>query len=1017
MSCVFCDRAWSKAEAEDVGRILDDAPMSELSGMRAVLGGGEPTLHPKLPTILAGLRERGARRLSIRTNGAWASRPEPVAILRKNGLTEVSLLFPSHDPATFDRLVRKADAFDTVMKGVANLAAAGVGIVVRVPLIRPTLPTIQDTLQAIPKLVGKVRRIDLVHLDIADPALQVSWKEIDEALPFGSLHPWPDVPPIHLDPGPGVPMCHTERWRQWRMTPDLPTAKGTFPKTCRTCFVRGTCPGVMQGYVKVFGEDVVTPFEVDFEHGLDKPRRERPARLADTPLEPVKGVTYECAESAGDESTLASTRLRVGHACNRRCDFCFIPHHEKSVQDYDIPAAIEAAVDAGVRELVMTGGEPTLQASLPGYIQKAQELGVRRIVLQTNGIRLADPDFAKQLIDAGLTSVVISLHAHRDDVLREITTLPGTMSRILAGIANLHEAGLQTNVTHVIGPKNYRHMPEFVKFMAEESTIRRFCFIFATPMAWPMAKKEIVVRYSDAAPYLMRALDYCVDNGIIVDGPSLKCGAPHCVLNGEPRYLLDAVPIPDENRTPDWIQVPACQRCTLKSQCYGVRRLYAWMYGIDEFKPVLEPGKLAADWNTGRHMPRLPSDAPVRRDVRADPVADTLRRLSSVGRKLGLGGDHVDRLLASHETAAFTVAGADGVAHPAFRVRYRGPDVDTMGPLELSPAASEPESRRMALLRRIRSAALGVSLGGAHGAIRVDPALPDVVLQDVLRQYAGAIASRTTPGRDYVTPHVSVPWERVEAAIAAVDTGTLGVLRGAQAGPLADLQMSSVDSAVAVATCALLRVRDLGGSRTVRYGVWGYGRAGRRFARLFDGVTVETDALRRPLLVACSDSRDSVIDQRGLEFERIAGFKVRNGKLPRPVHTVTTPEDLLVEPMELLLLAGRGPAFDAALAERVQARVVVDMTGELGADAEAVLRRRGILFLPALLATAGPVILADLERLGLLVGSAAELRVALARRMAALVERTCALAEELDLPMSEAILAAGLLAMGDLAAR
>ena len=91
-------------------------------------------------------------------------------------------------------------------------------------------------------------------------------------------------------------------------------------------------------------------------------------------------------------------------------------------------------MDAGARELVMTGGEPTLVKELPRHIAQASEGGIRRIVLQTNAMRLANEDFTQRLVDSGLTSTVISLHSHRDDVLESITTLPNTMDRILRGI-------------------------------------------------------------------------------------------------------------------------------------------------------------------------------------------------------------------------------------------------------------------------------------------------------------------------------------------------------------------------------------------------------------------------------------------------------------------------------------------------------------------------------------------------------------------------------------------------------
>ena len=896
--CTFCDRVWPEAEVP-VDQVLEQAPMSELGGLRAVLGGGEPTLHPQLPQIIEGLRARGVRKLSIRTNAAWASREAPVAFLKRRGLTQADVLFPTHDPAVFDELTRREGAWDAVTAGVRNLAARGVRLTARVPLIQPTLPTLEETLQRLPQLIEGLVRIDLVHLDLADPRLQVTYEDINAALPSGSAHPWPDVPPVFLDPGPGVPLCRSHEMNRWELSPDVPTAPGHKPEPCQRCFVRNACSGISKGLHAVRGAEGLRPVPLDF----DEPER-RVERSVQGAFEPVKGVTYECGED--ETPSLASVRLRVGHACNRRCDFCFIPHHEKAVHDHDIPASIQAAVDAGARELVMTGGEPTLVKDLPRHIAQASQGGIRRIVLQTNAMRLANPDFTQRLVDSGLTSTVISLHSHRDDVLESITTLPNTMDRILRGIRNLHEAGIQASVTHVIGPKNHMHLPDFTRFMIEEADLRRFCFIFATPMAWPMARRDLIVRYADAAPHVMAAMDVAIDNDVVVDGLAFKCGAPHCVVGGEPRYLLDAVPIPEENRTPDWMRIPACERCTLRGQCYGVRRLYAWLYGIDEFQPVLEDGKRADDWNRGRFLPRATPASD------HDPVAALLDQV----RTLDL------------DPPVAVESPIDG------GYRFRS-GAASMG--SLARAGTRDEARAMAQAMTVQLRAVGVDLDGSH---TVSSASPERV-----------VAALDQDGVEHLLPHTTTRWSEV---VEAADRDGVRILR--RTSPL---PMASVASAVAAASAALV---ELGGGRLIRYGIWGFGRAGRLFAKRFDGVLLGGN--RRPTLVACADSSSAVLDPRGLEFERLAAFKTRHGRLPRPVQSQHAPDAVFEQDLDVLLLAGRGVPLGPDQARALGARVVVDMTGRVPVEIEDVLVRRGVVLVPSLLATCGPLLVADAERRG-----------------------------------------------------
>ncbi|MFT4976733.1 MAG: MoaA/NifB/PqqE/SkfB family radical SAM enzyme/glutamate dehydrogenase/leucine dehydrogenase, partial [Myxococcota bacterium] len=997
MKCVFCDRNWTREPALSAEKILADAPMSELSGLRAVLGGGEPTLHPQLPQILRGLREQGVRKIAIRSNGAWAAREAPVQILKKNGLSEVTLLFPSHDPEVFDRLTGKAGAYVAVIAGIKNLIAARVRISVRVPLIKPTLPTLHETLAAIVGLIPKARRIDLVHLDIDDPTLQVSIDEINAAFPDGSDIKIPGLPPVFLDAGTGVPLCWAEKMRIWKISPDDPTAKRHHPEPCSTCYLKNSCPGVMRGYAKVFGEGVVSPYRLDYDP--ERPRQPEPVAAKNkSGFESVKGVTYECAESPGGEATIASVRLRVGHKCNRRCDFCFIPHHEKAVQDYDVSASIRAAVEAGVRELVMTGGEPTLQPDLPDLIEQARDGGVRRIVLQTNAIRLADPVFCNSLVERGLTHVVISLHSHHDDVLESITALPKTMKRILQSIENLHNAGIQMSVTHVIGPKNYKDMPDFVRFMVERSYIRRFCFIYATPMAWPMAREDLIVRYSDTAPYLMEALDYCVKNGILVDGLSFKCGAPHCVVGGKPEYLVGAVKIPEKNRTKDWIEVPACKSCVLRDQCYGVRRLYTWMYGVDEFKPVLDPSYAVG---ASPSMPILTRAIPASRDA----LSRASSLIGRVGATLGYTETQLASLQQPEQELSLTLRGDDGVAVPALRIRYG--DGDVLGGVELTSALDAASCRMTALLRHLRAAALGLDVGGAHGMIACEPGTP---AEGLLREYVQGLQPTREHGVDYLTPHTSSVWSIIESVVTAhnVDRASLrvGLLRRSPTGPLAELRMTSVDSAVAATAGALLSRQDSTESR-VTYAIWGFGRAGQRYAERMDRLAISG---RLPMLVGCADSKSAWVLAHGLEHERVTAFKQRTGRIPAGTGSSDRPDDVLSAPADVLVLSGRGEALTVDNVAEVKARVVVDLTGAVRPEVERILRRHGVTFIPSIVATAGPMIVAELERRGELTDLVA-VRSEITRQTQALLAKVLAASQQHDLTMTEAVVAVGLRAL------
>lgn len=942
-NCSFCDRQWVDPASISMDDILRDAPLSELSGLRAVLGGGEPTLHPKLPAILKGLKEQKVRKIGIRTNAAWASKANLVQLLKKNGLTDAVVIFPTLDQQLFDRLVGKKQAYQTVVEGIRNLQEQKIDIILRIPILKPTLKDLPSMLEALPQVFGEIKRVDLVYLDLKDPALQVPFDAINRIFPFGSQHPNRALPPIYLDPGPGVPMCWIDKMKEWKITPDCPTSGGRKTDKCASCFISHSCPGIPNGHAALFGDEGFQPFISPIQEAYQGETNFSP--LDNLNLEKKKGLTYECLD--GEQTTVASMRLRVGHECNRRCEFCFIPHHEKSVQDYDIEKSIEAAVSIGVRELVMTGGEPTLQNELPVYIQKASDLGVRRIILQTNGMRLANEEYCQKLVNAGLTAVIISLHSHLDEVLSSITRRPKTLHRILQGIANLHAAGIQINITHVIGPRNYHLMPEFARFMIEEAKINRFCFIFATPMAWQMARKDIVVRYSDAAPYLMKAMDFCIEKGALVDGLAFKCGAPHCIVKGEPKYLVDAELVPDNNRSEDWVRVPACQQCVLKKQCYGVRRLYAWLYGVDEFKPVLDEKKSVEHWSPQANIPHTERDSFLSHKVTPKRYAQNkvVAQLQVLAKRQAISEDKMDRFLSSFQILPLVDSATrdPSLEHEATGYQivheYLGAQPINIG--AASPQGTVEQAKQQAVLRSLRSLALGFPIAGAHTI------LPSA--ESSLENLAGMLHQEQV---SLVTPHTSfMP--------SPMDAPRLKTLRHTSFCQQHKLQMSSVDSVVSLAKIALeyLQLER----PHIRYGVWGFGRAGKSFTRKFDLISVHnaTQQLIRPKLIGCADSKSAWIDSNGVDHERISSFKLRNGRLPQGSND--KPEQLLFTPMDLLILSGKGEPFPLEDVERIQARLIIDMTGSLDPDTEAALNARNIFCIPSVIATSGPFLLSMLE--------------------------------------------------------
>jgi pyruvate formate lyase activating enzyme len=90
--------------------------------------------------------------------------------------------------------------------------------------------------------------------------------------------------------------------------------------------------------------------------------------------------------------------------CNLRCDYCYNPHIVYGPGKITLTESLAFLEKRrGFLEgVVLSGGEPTLHATLPAYARAIKALGYQ-IKLDTNGTR---PAMIKQLLDEGLVDYV-----------------------------------------------------------------------------------------------------------------------------------------------------------------------------------------------------------------------------------------------------------------------------------------------------------------------------------------------------------------------------------------------------------------------------------------------------------------------------------------------------------------------------------------------------------------------------------------------------------------------------------
>ncbi|WP_077211163.1 GTP 3',8-cyclase MoaA [Bacillus dakarensis] len=204
---------------------------------------------------------------------------------------------------------------------------------------------------------------------------------------------------------------------------------------------------------------------------------------------------------------LKDLRISVIDRCNFRCQYCmpaevfgpdfaFLPKSELLTYE-EIERLAKIFVELGVEKIRLTGGEPLLRKDLPVLVKLLSQInGLRDIGLTTNGVLL--PKYAKELKEAGLKRVNISLDSLNDELFGEINGRNVGVKPVIKGIKAAQEAGLGVKINMVVKKGlNDSEIVPMAKFCKENNLQLRFIEFMdvGSTNGWKMddvvTKKEI----------------------------------------------------------------------------------------------------------------------------------------------------------------------------------------------------------------------------------------------------------------------------------------------------------------------------------------------------------------------------------------------------------------------------------------------------------------------------------------------------------------------------------------------
>jgi radical SAM protein with 4Fe4S-binding SPASM domain len=158
--------------------------------------------------------------------------------------------------------------------------------------------------------------------------------------------------------------------------------------------------------------------------------------------------------------------LALTFRCQNDCVHCYAggPHETPELNTAQWKQVIDRLSDIGIFTVTLTGGEPTLREDLPELLQYGQNKGMVTGLI-TNGRKLEDKAYVKNLEKAGLDFVQITLESHKPLVHDSMTGAKGSWKETLTGIRNSVQSEIYVSTNTTLSKQNAPTFLDTVDFI------------------------------------------------------------------------------------------------------------------------------------------------------------------------------------------------------------------------------------------------------------------------------------------------------------------------------------------------------------------------------------------------------------------------------------------------------------------------------------------------------------------------------------------------------------------------
>lgn len=303
---------------------------------------------------------------------------------------------------------------------------------------------------------------------------------------------------------------------------------------------------------------------------------------------------------------------------------------------------------------------------------------------------------------------------------------------------------------------------------------------------------------------------------------------------------------------------------------------------------------------------------------------------------------------------------------------FRSQFNDALGPfkggIRFHPGVTLDEVKALSFWMTMKCAVVGIPLGGGKGGVIVEPQKLSVgELERLSRGYIRALykylgSTQDVPAPDvYTTPQIMAwmmdEYEKLVGEHApGMITGKPLAIGGSQGRGF-----STAQGGVYVLREAVKKLGLTPASTTVA--IQGFGNAGSHMAKILSHLGYK--------IVAVSDSKGGIVLEQGkdqmqqsLDIATLEEYKEKHGSVVGFDATKTISNDeLLTLPVDVLVPAALENVITGDNADKIHAKLIIELAnGPVTPEADTILHKNGVIFVPDILSNAGGVTVSYFEQ-------------------------------------------------------